>query len=184
MPAGANGVTAGSSMRETTVDLWILPGEFPTQRPVTRSFDVFFDLRPNIRLGEAGDLRRHRAHCDVTVMHFSQDLDYELINSLWNGPQTPTKHNKAQHVCIINFPINMHTALLWFSEVSLWLICHIAVAQCDPGSNYCFIGTFIYFGRYCLTLYHSMTTSILFSRQEDCFEYLVFFLWMLLQVVE
>ena len=25
------------------------PGEFPTQRPVTRSFDVFFDLRPNKR---------------------------------------------------------------------------------------------------------------------------------------
>ena len=22
-------------------------GEFPSQRPVTRSFDVFFDLRPN-----------------------------------------------------------------------------------------------------------------------------------------
>ena len=22
------------------------PGEFPSQRPVTRSFDVFFDLRP------------------------------------------------------------------------------------------------------------------------------------------
>ena len=22
-------------------------GEFPAQRPVTRSFDVFFDLRPN-----------------------------------------------------------------------------------------------------------------------------------------
>ena len=25
-------------------------GEFPTQRPVTRSFDVFFDLRLNKRL--------------------------------------------------------------------------------------------------------------------------------------
>ena len=25
------------------------PGEFPAQRPVTRSFDVFFDLRPNKR---------------------------------------------------------------------------------------------------------------------------------------
>ena len=24
-----------------------VPGEFPTQRPVTRSFDVYFDLRPN-----------------------------------------------------------------------------------------------------------------------------------------
>ena len=47
------------------------PGEFPTQRPVTRSFDVFFYLRPNKRLGnnrEAGDLRRHRAHYDVNVM--------------------------------------------------------------------------------------------------------------------
>ena len=46
-------------------------GEFPTQRPVTQSFDVFFDLRLNKRFshnnGEAGDLRRHRAHYDVTV---------------------------------------------------------------------------------------------------------------------
>ena len=47
-----------------------VPGEFPAQRPVTRSFDIFFDLHPNKRLsvGEAGDLRRHRAHYDVTVM--------------------------------------------------------------------------------------------------------------------
>ena len=29
-----------------------VPGEFPTQRPVTRSFDVYFDLRPNKRLGK------------------------------------------------------------------------------------------------------------------------------------
>ena len=35
-------------------------GEFTSQSPVTRSFDAFFDL--------AGDLRRHRAHYDVTVM--------------------------------------------------------------------------------------------------------------------
>ena len=36
-------------------------GEFPAQRPVTRSFDVFFDLRLIngwINNGEAGDLRR------------------------------------------------------------------------------------------------------------------------------
>ena len=26
------------------------PGEFPTQRPVTRSFEVYFDLRLNKRL--------------------------------------------------------------------------------------------------------------------------------------
>ena len=41
-------------------------GEFPSQSPVTRSFDAFFALRLNKR--DAGDLRRHRAHYDVTVM--------------------------------------------------------------------------------------------------------------------
>ena len=49
-----------------------VPGEFPTQRPVTRSFDVFFELRLNngwVNNREAGDLRRHRAHNDVTVMN-------------------------------------------------------------------------------------------------------------------
>ena len=29
-----------------------VPGEFPTQRPMTRSFDVYFDLRPNKRLSK------------------------------------------------------------------------------------------------------------------------------------
>ena len=45
-------------------------GEFPSQRPVTRNFDVFFDLRVNKRVNnrEADDLRRHRAHYNVTAM--------------------------------------------------------------------------------------------------------------------
>ena len=45
-------------------------GEFPAQRPVTRSFGVFFDLRLNKRLSNnrnAGDLRRHHAHHDITL---------------------------------------------------------------------------------------------------------------------
>ena len=65
-----------------------VPGEFPAQRPVTRGFDVFFDLRLNKRLNkqcEAGDLKRHRAHYDVTVM-----LDSGL-------PRRPrTSHNLNQ----------------------------------------------------------------------------------------
>ena len=46
-------------------------GEFPSQRPVTRNFDVFFDLRLNKRLSipsRRHELRRHRAHCGVTVV--------------------------------------------------------------------------------------------------------------------
>ena len=31
---------------------WPVTGEFPSQRPMTRSFDVFFDLRLNKRLSE------------------------------------------------------------------------------------------------------------------------------------
>ena len=44
-------------------------GEFHAQRPVTRSFDVIFDLSLNKRLSiHAGDSRRHRAHYAITVM--------------------------------------------------------------------------------------------------------------------
>ena len=46
-------------------------GELPSQRPVTRSFDVFFDLRVNKRLSKqswAGDLKRHCAQYDVIVI--------------------------------------------------------------------------------------------------------------------
>ena len=48
-----------------------VPGEFPAQRPMTRSFDIFFDLRLNndwVNNRDVGDLRRYRAHCDVIVM--------------------------------------------------------------------------------------------------------------------
>ena len=46
-------------------------GEFPAQRPETRSFDVFIDLCLKKRLRnshEAGDLRRYGAHYDVIVI--------------------------------------------------------------------------------------------------------------------
>ena len=46
-------------------------GEFPTQKPVTRSFDDFFDLRLNERWvnnRETIDLRPYRAHYDVSVI--------------------------------------------------------------------------------------------------------------------
>ena len=47
-------------------------GEFPAEWPVTRSFDFFFDRRLNKHLSknrEAGDLKRHCTHYDVTVMN-------------------------------------------------------------------------------------------------------------------
>ena len=49
----------------------LVTGEFPAQRPVTRSFDVFFDVHLNKRWannGEACDFRHYRAHYDVIVI--------------------------------------------------------------------------------------------------------------------
>ena len=46
-------------------------GEFPAQGTVTRSFDIFWMyswLNDWVNIGQAGDLRCHYAHYDVTVM--------------------------------------------------------------------------------------------------------------------
>ena len=56
-------------------------GKFPSQRPVTRRFDVFFDLRLNkgwVNNREADDLRRHCAHYDVTNDSWSTD-DFDKV---------------------------------------------------------------------------------------------------------
>ena len=59
----------------------LVTGEVSWQRPVTQTFDVFFDLRLNKRLSnnrDAGDLRRHRVHYDFTVMEYSGWCDIRL----------------------------------------------------------------------------------------------------------
>ena len=47
-----------------------ITGKFPSQRPFTQNFDVFFDLRANTQENNrnTGDFRRHRAHYEVIVM--------------------------------------------------------------------------------------------------------------------
>ena len=56
-----------------------VPGEFPGQRPVTRSFDVFFDLRLNKRLskqswsGWLATLSRPLwCHCNALLVHWTR----------------------------------------------------------------------------------------------------------------
>ena len=68
-------------------------GEFPSQRPETRSFDVFFDLHLNkwsVSNRDTGDKRRHRTHYGVTVMTWTIDdpvLPRNLIGFVWYIPQ-------------------------------------------------------------------------------------------------
>ena len=58
-----------------------VPGEFPAQKPVTRTFDVFFYLRWMngwVKNGEAGDLRRRRTYYDVTIMKMVDFVQIKL----------------------------------------------------------------------------------------------------------
>ena len=82
-------------------------GEFPSQRPVTRSFDVSLICALNKRLGwvnnrEAGDLRL-RAHYDVTVMFF-----YRHRYEFWNVPFTSDR-----------------AAVFWQTASFSWWLCHL-----------------------------------------------------------
>ena len=69
-------MTPSNGNISTLLTFWagnsLVTDEFPTQRPVTQSFDVFFDLGLNQQLannGDASDLRcHHAAHNDVIVM--------------------------------------------------------------------------------------------------------------------
>ena len=94
------------------------PGEFPTQRPVTRSFDIYFDLRPNKRLSkqyrgwwfetQPPPLWRHRNGESTT----SQCLD-TICSALM-------KYTHAHPNRLLQYiPRNMHTVLLCFAL--LWL---------------------------------------------------------------
>ena len=63
-----------------------VPGKFPAQRPVTRSFGVFFDwVWKNgwVNNGKAGDLRRHRAHYNVSVMDYTKVFVQQLMIDLF-----------------------------------------------------------------------------------------------------
>ena len=79
------------------------PGEFPTQRPVTRSFYVFFDLRPNKRLSKQSwgwwfetlscSLWRHRnveAMVDLAYSEWVSDVGN--CSRLWCTPLYTSWH--------------------------------------------------------------------------------------------
>ena len=85
-----------------------VPGEFPAQRPVTRSFGVFFDLCLNKRLSKQPRgwwFETHRGYYDVNVMHDA----FRIIDPLWGESKGRQGHRRllAQRA----------------NNVDLWFIC-------------------------------------------------------------
>ena len=67
------------------------PGEFPTQRPVTRNFDVFFDLR----------LIQVIAWCHQAIRHSWATVDPDLYHLLaLLGHNWLTHWGRATHICV------------------------------------------------------------------------------------
>ena len=83
-------------------------GEFPTQRPVTRSFDVYFDLRPNKRLSKQSwgwwfgtpsyPLWRHHNEIDSTGQQLA--LLTTAANYLGLDIETININNISLYICI------------------------------------------------------------------------------------
>ena len=116
-------------------------GEFPSQRPVTRSFDIFFDLRLNKRLSKqsrgwwfdtpARSLWRHcngslrRVNCPWDLL----DSKYNRIDvdSIWIRRFTLYKqHRKTEYNFAITASVNDLSptwcqAITQNNEVSWWI---------------------------------------------------------------
>ena len=93
-----------------------VPGEFPSQRPVTRSFDIFFDLRPNKRLSKqcgwwfetpSWSLWRqcnwsYRAHGSIPLIHWGRVTHIYGGNLTFNGSDNGLSPGRHQAIICIN----------------------------------------------------------------------------------
>ena len=109
-------------------------GEFPTQRPVTRGFDVLFDLRLKnswVNNREAGDLRSHRAHYDVIVYvcamwgKCSNIIDTDGIqtlkhnfNRIWNTLDSRQHRPGIPPAILINSSLLDKMTAIWQTMIS------------------------------------------------------------------
>ena len=104
-----------------------VPGEFPTQRPVTRSFDVYFDLRPNKWLSKQswgwwfeslswslwrqrnGTTKYQQKHADIQQKRFQYALGYA-----WSDEPLINMETKlSKHDCVARL-------FNWYISMSSW----------------------------------------------------------------
>ena len=101
-------------------------GEFPSQRPVTRSFDAFFDLCRTIRLSkQLGGLWFEAAshsfwrHCNITCVHHQASTFNKKIpdnNSLYAQLQLCEFYHKYR----FSFLDESHLLNIWCHWINHW----------------------------------------------------------------
>ena len=105
--------------------------EFPSQSPVTRSFDIFFDRHLNKRLSkhrETGDLRRRRAPYDITVM--SNHASRAYICETSKGSLAIMAHGLFTPHTINNLrPKRFRPMEWWHRSLTLSVVCNITTVK-------------------------------------------------------
>ena len=137
-----------------------VPGEFPTQRPVTRSFDVFFDLRLNKQLNKQSwgwwfetlsrSLWRHcnglsavvpcAKFCNDTLPYYGARLkhipiEFELRwkNRSWNEPQVRfiVESSFRAGVGVAALVVSWYI-LIYFNVIISWCLFFLFSSFTDP----------------------------------------------------
>ena len=118
------------------------PGELPAQRPVTRSFDVFFDLRPNKWLSKqwwswwfetpSSSLWRHCNDVRITDSQLSALMIHRCI---WEGPCVMFYHGTCLYrmhhktypwFYVFYFVVVKSSVRLFLYSIRLAILCWIA----------------------------------------------------------
>ena len=144
---------AFSALLAICVGISPVSGEFPTQRPVTRSFDVFFDLRLNKRLSKqswgwwfetpSGSLWRH-----------SNELPWAQIS-----------YNAFQQVTILN-AANFLSAPELENDVIIWHYIPTAKRSTSKRLGWCFKQNFR-----CLMGYHYNKPSFMIQVRWNVYSH-------------
>ena len=108
-----------------------VPGEFPAQRPALMFSLICTRLNGWVNNGEAGDLRRHRAHYDVIVMD-TRNQDNQWVIGL-------QMQRKNTHIFVI-FRWSVH-ATQADQQVGTWIIIRMFKQNKHPCQNYWVIQT-------------------------------------------
>ena len=94
-----------------------VPGDLPTQRPVTRNFEVFFDLRPNKLLSKQSwcwwfetpsrPLWRHRNGNATSVYSWCKihSINIEIVNQ-WSNSRQMSPHDDTHSKIMLLFFTN------------------------------------------------------------------------------
>ena len=104
----------GNIFRVTAL-LCVSPVNSPHERPVTRRFYVLFDLAwtngwANNR--DAGDLRDHRAHYDVTVMACNQ-MKLDLLHKKLDPGKVSVYLSEESNCVLFLLDRHLHYACCW-----------------------------------------------------------------------